>query len=154
RLDLSGVVNKYLGETEKNLERVLEHVEALDVVLLLDEGEALLARRTDVQNANDRYANLETNYLLQRLESFDGIVVITTNAERHLDAALGRRLDVIIHFPAPGAVEREALWRAHLPGDHAVGGDLLRELAGRCALTGGQIRNAVLHSSLLAMDGD
>ena len=104
RLDLPGVVNKYLGETEKNLERVLEHVEELDVVLLLDEGEALLARRTDVQNANDRYANLETNYLLQRLESFEGIVVITTNAERHLDAAFGRRLDVIIHFPAPGPV--------------------------------------------------
>jgi hypothetical protein len=152
RLDLPGVVNKYLGETEKNLERVLGHVEELDVVLLLDEGEALLARRTDVQNANDRYANLETNYLLQRLESFEGIVVITTNAERHLDSALGRRLDVIIHFPAPGPTEREALWRAHLPRDHAAGEDLLHELAGRCAFTGGQIRNAVLHASLLAID--
>jgi hypothetical protein len=152
RLDLQGVVNKYLGETEKNLERVLGHVEELDVVLLLDEGEALLARRTDVQNANDRYANLETNYLLQRLEGFDGIVVITTNAERHLDAALGRRLDVIIHFPAPGPAERAALWRAHLPRDHAAGESLLRELAGRCALTGGQIRNAVMHACLLAID--
>jgi hypothetical protein len=152
RLDLAGIVNKYLGETEKNLERVLEHVEELDVVLLLDEGDALLARRTEVQNANDRYANLETNYLLQRLESFDGIVVITTNAERHLDAALSRRLDVIIHFPAPGPAERAALWRAHLPRDHAAGEDLLRDLAGRCAFTGGQIRNVVLHASLLAID--
>lgn len=154
RLDLAGVVNKYLGETEKNLDRVLEHAEAIDAVLLIDEGDALLARRTDIQSANDRYANLETNYLLQRLESFEGIVVITTNAEQHLDAAFERRLDVVVEFPAPGPAERQALWQAHLPPDHRTPDALLSEAAARCAMTGGQVRNAVLHASLLAIDDD
>jgi hypothetical protein len=152
RLELSAVVNKYLGETEKNLDRVLTNAEALDVVLLVDEGDALLARRTDVQTANDRYANLETNYLLQRLESFEGIVVVTTNAEQRLDEAFERRLDVVIDFPAPGPQERLSIWDIHLAPRHAVDDDFLREVAGRCAMAGGQIRNAVLHASLLALD--
>lgn len=152
RLDLSAVVNKYLGETEKNLERVLGHAETLDVVLLIDEGDALLARRTEVQTSNDRYANLETNYLLQRLESFEGILVVTTNAEQRLDAALERRLDVVIDFPLPGPLERLAIWQLHLPSGHAVDGALLHEVAARCAMTGGQIHNAVAHALLLALD--
>ena len=152
RVDLAGVVDKYLGETEKNLDRVLDHGEALDVVLLIDEGEALLAQRTDVHTANDRYANLQTNYLLQRLDTFEGIVVITTNAQQHLDSAFGRRLDVVVEFPAPGPAERLRLWHAHLPPGHQVGTELLADVAARCALTGGQIRNAVLHASLLALD--
>jgi SpoVK/Ycf46/Vps4 family AAA+-type ATPase len=152
RVDLAGVVDKYLGETEKNLDRVLDHAEALDVVLLIDEGDALLAKRTEVHSSNDRYANLETNYLLQRLDTFEGIVVITTNAQQHLDSAFARRLDVVIEFPAPGPAERQRLWRAHLPSDHQVDAVLLGEAAARCALTGGQVRNAVLHASLLALD--
>ncbi|MEV5409787.1 ATP-binding protein [Thermopolyspora sp. NPDC052614] len=152
RLDLSTVVNKYLGETEKNLDRVLGHAEALDVVLLVDEGDALLTRRTGVQTANDRYANLETDYLLQRLESFEGIVVLTTNAEQHIDAAFERRLDAIVDFPAPGPAERWAIWRRHLPAGAAVDDVFLAEAAARCALTGGKIRGAVLHASLLALD--
>jgi len=111
-----------------------------------------MAQRTDVQTANDRYANLETNYLLQRLDTFEGIVVITTNAEQHLDSAFARRLDVVIEFPAPGPAERQRLWRAHLPADHQVDAELLAEAAARCPLTGGQVRNAVLHASLLALD--
>jgi hypothetical protein len=152
RLDLSAVVNKYLGETEKNLGRVLGAAESLDIVLLIDEGDALLTRRTDVQTANDRYANLETDYLLHRLESFEGILVVTTNAEQRIDEAFERRLDVVVDFAAPGPLERHAIWTLHLPPDHTVPGPLVRELAARCALTGGQIRNAVLHASLLALD--
>ncbi|MFE2880836.1 ATP-binding protein [Streptomyces roseus] len=152
RLDLSTVVNKYLGETEKNLDRVLGRAEALDVVLLMDEGDALLTRRTDVRSSHDRYANLETDYLLQRLESFEGIVVITTNAQDSIDDAFERRLDVVIDFAAPGPAERLAIWNLHLPREHGIAEPFLHDVAARCALTGGQIRNAVLHAAVLSVD--
>src|SRR5262245_58986524 len=152
RLDLSAVVNKYVGETEKNLNQVFARAEELDVILLLDEGDALLTARTDVGNANDRYANLETNYLLQRLESFDGILIVTTNAADRIDAAFQRRMDVVISFPPPDIMERWAIWQMHLPVAHAVDEALLWEINERCVFTGGQIRNAVLHASLLALD--
>jgi hypothetical protein len=151
-VDLAGVVNKYLGETEKNLDAVFAAAEELDVILLLDEGDALMTRRTDVQTANDRYANLETNFLLQRLESFDGILLITTNAGERIDSAFRRRLDVVVEFRAPDALERWSIWQLHLPASQLVPDDYLDELAGRCQLTGGQIRNAVLHATLLALD--
>ena len=151
RLDLAAIVNKYLGETEKNLDRVFTLAEELDVILLLDEGDALLAPRTGVSNSNDRYANLETNFLLQRLEAFEGILIVTTNAGDRIDAAFQRRLDVVVDFRPPEAAERWAIWHLHLPAAHAVDPDLLREVAARCTLTGGQIRNAVLHAALLAV---
>lgn len=151
RVDLAAVVNKYIGETERNLNQVLSRAEELDVVLLLDEGDALMTRRTEVRNANDRYANLETNYLLQRLETYEGIVVITTNAGQRIDQAFLRRLDVIVEFPAPEATERWLIWLNHLPQPNAVSPALLEAIAGRCVLTGGQIRNAALHATLLAL---
>jgi hypothetical protein len=153
RLDLSSVVNKYLGETEKNLERTLSRAEALDVVLLIDEGDALMARRTDIDTSNDRYANLETDFLLQRLDTFEGILIVTTNAEQRMDEAFQRRLDAVVVFSPPGPAERMAIWALHLPPSHSVDRDFLEEIAVRCALTGGQIRNAVLHASLLAHSG-
>jgi hypothetical protein len=152
RLDLSTVVNKYIGETEKNLNRVFAHAEELDVILLLDEGDALLTQRTEVSSSNDRYANLETNYLLQRLEAFEGILVVTTNASDRIDPAFARRMDVVVDFRLPEAAERWALWQLHLPAAHAVAPDFLDELAARCELTGGQIRNAVLHASTLSLE--
>lgn len=152
RLDLSSVVNKYIGETEKNLHDLFTRAEELDVILLIDEGDALLTQRTNVQTSNDRYANLETNFLLQRMESYSGIVIITTNAGDRIDSAFQRRMDVVVEFRAPEAAERWAIWQLHLPADHRVGLDVLRELTARCALSGGQIRNAVLHASLLALD--
>jgi hypothetical protein len=152
RVDLSAVVNKYIGETEKNLERVFARAEELDVILLLDEGDALMTQRTSVQSATDRYANLETNYLLQRLESFDGILIVTTNAADRIDAAFQRRMDVVVEFAPPDATERWAIWQMHLPSAHQVEQDLLYAAAQRCALTGGQIRNAALHASLLAVE--
>jgi SpoVK/Ycf46/Vps4 family AAA+-type ATPase len=154
RVDLGAVVNKYIGETEKNLHRVLSTAEELDVVLLLDEGDALLGNRTEVKSANDRYANLETNYLLQRLESYQGIVVVTTNVGEHIDKAFQRRMDVVVSFVRPGPEERWHIWRLHLPEDHTVDPDHLEDVAIRCALTGGQIRNAAVHATLLALDQD
>ena len=124
------------------------------MVLLLDEGDALMTGRTEVGNANDRYANLETNFLLQRLETFEGIVVITSNASNRIDAAFQRRIDVTVEFLPPDADARHQIWAAHLPSDHAVSPQLLEEVARRCALTGGRIRNAALHACLLALEGD
>jgi AAA+ superfamily predicted ATPase len=152
RVDLAAIINKYIGETEKNLHRVLSRAEALDVMLLLDEGDALLGHRTDVKSANDRYANLETNYLLQRLENYQGIVLITTNLVENIDRAFQRRMDVVVPFFAPQAIERLHILQLHLPTDHKVEPDYLELVAQRCALTGGQIRSAGLHASLLALD--
>lgn len=152
RLDLSQMVSKYIGETEKNLERALSRAEALDIALLLDEGDALLTQRTQVQNSTDRYANLETNYLLQRLESFEGIVFITTNAPDNIDSAFLRRMDHVVRFRAPEASERLAIWRIHLPLPNLVTSQLLHDIALRCALSGGQIRNAATDCGLTAIE--
>jgi hypothetical protein len=151
RIDLSTVVNKYLGETEKTLNALFSHAEEADAALLLDEGDALLTRRTDVHTSNDRYANLETNFLLQRLESFEGILLVTTNAGDRIDGAFRRRMDVVVDFGSPDELERWSIWHLHLPEQHEVADGLIEELAVRCALTGGQMRNAVLHASLLAL---
>ena len=152
RVDLSSVVNKYIGETEKNLNLVFSRAEELDVILLLDEGDALLTQRTNVQSSNDRYANLETNFLLQRLESFDGILLVTTNAGERIDSAFQRRMDIVINFSPPTPPERWAIWQLHLPPTHTVEFTLLEEVATRCVMTGGQIKNAALHASLLALE--
>jgi hypothetical protein len=152
RLDLAAIVNKYIGETEKSLNQVFTLAEELDVILLLDEGDSLMTQRTAVQTANDRYANLETNYLLQRLESYEGILITTTNAPERIDGAFRRRMDVVVDFGPPGPPERWAICQLHLPAAHGVEPGLLQEVAARCTLTGGQIRNAVLHASLLALE--
>ena len=153
RVDLAAIVNKYIGETEKNLHRVLSRAEALDVVLLLDEGDALLGQRTEVKSANDRYANLETNYLLQRLENYEGIVVVTTNLGDNIDPAFQRRMDVVVPFFPPRAAERLRILDVHLPGDHRIEPEYLELVARRCSLSGGQLRNAALQAALLALDG-
>lgn len=152
RVDLAAVINKYIGETEKNLHLVLTRAEELDVILLLDEGDALLGTRTDIKNANDRYANLETDYLLQKLENYQGIVIVTTNAVEKIDSAFQRRMDVVINFIPPQPQERWHIWQLHLPPNHRADSSFLEEVAIRCEITGGQIRNAALHSALLALD--
>ncbi len=144
RLDLSAVVSKYIGETERNLQRLLSAAQALDVMLLLDEGDALLAPRTEVGSSNDRYANLETNFLLQRLESHAGLVLVTTNAQARIDPAFMRRFDFVIPFRPPEVAERLRLWRAHLPQGHALSEAQLGAVAEACTLAGGQVRNVVL----------
>ena len=152
RVDLSAVVSKYIGETERNLSRLFARAEEQDIMLLLDEGDSLLTARTDVRSSNDRYANMETNYLLQRLEQYEGIILITSNAISRIDSAFQRRIDVVIDFEVPDAGQRQRLWHLHLPMSHQVSVSLLRQTALRCQLTGGQIRNAALHATLLAVD--
>ncbi|MEM7011203.1 MAG: ATP-binding protein [Verrucomicrobiota bacterium] len=151
RVDLASIVNKYIGETEKNLHRVLSRAEELDVVLLLDEGDALLGNRTEVKSANDRYANLETNYLLQRLENYQGIVVITTNVGDHIDKAFQRRMDVVVDFVKPGPEERRRIWEMHLPAEHGISREFLEEVAQACSFSGGQIRNAAAGAALASL---
>jgi len=152
RVDLAALMNKYIGETEKNLSRVLSQAEDLDVILLLDEGDSLMSRRTDVKTAQDRFANLETNYLLQRLEAYLGILVVTTNLGSAIDNAFRRRIDVIVPFHLPGPEERWRLWQVHLPSAHRIPADDIENIALRYEMTGGQIRNAAIHAALLALE--
>lgn len=152
RVDLAATVNKYLGETEKNLNQVLNAAEELDVVLLLDEGDALMANRTDVASSNDRYANLETNFLLQRVESFEGILLVTTNAADRIDRAFARRMDVVVNFRTPDEWQRYGILSLHLGNSHAIDDTWLQDAARRCSLSGGQWRNVATQARLLALE--
>jgi hypothetical protein len=155
RVDLSAVTSKYIGETEKNLSQLLALAERNEVVLLFDEADSLFGKRTDIQEANDRFANAQTNYLLQRMESYDGIAVLTSNGRSRFDDAFSRRFDAILSFPLPGPEERRALWLSHLGTGHNVTSTKLNRLSAVAELSGGQIRNAVLHSAVAAaQDGD
>lgn len=151
RVDLAAVFDKWVGETEKNLDRLLSQAEQLDVVLLFDEGDAVFASRTSVQSANDRYANLETNFLLQRIEDYTGIVLVTSNASDRIDSAFARRMDATVTFGKPAASAREAIWRIHLGLDASDQIDNLAELATAHRFTGGQIDNASRFAQLLAL---
>jgi SpoVK/Ycf46/Vps4 family AAA+-type ATPase len=157
QIDLSGVIDKYIGETEKNLERIFNEAESRNVVLFFDEADALFGSRSEVKDARDRYANQEVSYLLQRMEHFDGITVLATNLRGNLDAAFSRRMQFVIHFPDPDAATRERLWRHHV--DEA--GELDQEdridvqmLAEIVELTGGDIRNIVLAATYDAAADD
>lgn len=151
RVDLSRVVSKWVGETEKNLGRAFDEAKNSQAVLLFDEADALFAKRTEVKSSNDRYANLEVNYLLQRLEAFEGVVLLTTNSQSSIDDAFRRRLRFRIEFPAPDASERELLWQAMLPPEVPVAHDIdFVELAQRYEMTGGFIKNAVVRAAYLA----
>lgn len=146
RVDLAAVMNKYVGESEKNLGLVLDEAAASDVILLLDEADALFGRRTDGGENGERYANMLTNFLLTRIESHPGIVILTSNSRNRIDPAFTRRLDAILEFPLPGGEERLRLWQAHL-GERSPGPDACRLLAAYCDLAGGHIRNAVLNAA-------
>ena len=149
RVDLASVTSKWIGETEKNIGQLLSAAEEADVVLLFDEADSLFSSRTDVGNANDRHANSQTNYLLQRLENHEGIVILTSNARERLDSAFTRRLDAIIEFPMPDIEARREIWRAHLPQVGLAEGDI-NHLAAVIDLAGGHIRNLVLSAAVLS----
>lgn len=150
RVDLAAVVSKYIGETEKNLAQLLARAEHLDAVLLFDEADSLFGARTDVKQANDRYANMQTNYLLQRLETFHGVALLTSNSKARFDDAFLRRLDAVVEFPLPDVAERRALWSLHLGDAPSLDPALLNVVAALVDLPGGHIRNAVLTAALLA----
>ena len=151
RIDLSQVVNKYIGETEKNLGRVFDEAGRGQVMLLFDEADSLFAKRTEVRSSHDRYANLEVNYLLQRMESHDGVVVMTTNAETAIDPAFRRRIRFRIRFPAPDEQQRLALWEGMMPVEAQVADNLdLRIIAQKFPLSGGNIMNALVRAATAA----
>jgi len=150
RVDLAAVSSKYIGETEKNLSVLLAKAEEQDLILLFDEADSLFGKRTDISDSNDRFANAQTNYLLQRIETFSGIVLLTSNAKNRFDEAFTRRIDAIIDFNHPDAEERLALWYAHLGSGHLLAAEELSRLAAFADLTGGHIRNVVLMAAVLA----
>jgi hypothetical protein len=150
-IDLSTVVDKYVGETEKNLDRVFSEADGVNGVLLFDEADAIFGKRSEVHDARDRYANVEIAYLLQRMERFDGMAILTTNLRANLDEAFTRRLDVLIDFPMPDEVQRRRLWERHLAPTLPLAGELdLDFLARRFRISGGSVRNIVLAAAYLA----
>ncbi|MBG0853736.1 ATP-binding protein [Streptomyces spinoverrucosus] len=152
-VDLSTVVDKYVGETEKNLERIFTEASAVNAVLLFDEADAIFGKRSEVKDAHDRHANMESAYLLQRMESFDGIAVLTTNLRANLDEAFTRRLDVVADFPVPDAGQRLALWERCLGERLPRADDLdLRFCADRFELAGGSIRACAVTAAYLAAE--
>jgi hypothetical protein len=151
RVDLAAMTSKWIGETEKNLSAILSAAEHADVLLFFDEADALFAARTDVGDANDRFANAQTNYLLQRIEEFDGIALLASNSRDRFDPAFVRRLDAILEFPMPEAPARRALWQAHLGEGHALDAAALDRLAIAIDLAGGHIRNVVLAAAARAV---
>lgn len=149
RVDLAQIVDKYIGETEKRLDHLFREAEAAGAILLFDEADALFAKRTAVTEARDRYANLETSFLLQRLEDHAGLTILTTNLQANIDAAFHRRLGVSVEFPLPGPAERARIWDALRPASRD--GDLdLAPFAARLALSGGDIRSSMVAAILLA----
>lgn len=151
QVDLSRVVSKFIGETEKNLGLLFDAAESGHAILLFDEADALFAKRSEVKSSNDRHANQEVNYLLQRMERFRGITLLTTNHERALDAALQRRLSMHIRFAAPDVEHREKLWKAMIPSLAPLDHDIdFSALARGFAMAGGYIRNAVIRAAYVA----
>jgi hypothetical protein len=151
RVDLSKVVSKWVGETEKNLGEVFDAAEEGQLMLLFDEADSLFAKRSEVKSANDRYANLEVNYLLQRLDTFEGLAILTTNLEGSIDPAFKRRLSMRLYFPFPDEDLRAQLWEAHvMPGVPTAGKLDYAALARRFPLSGGYIRNSALRAAFLA----
>jgi len=145
------VVSKWIGETEKHLSQAFDAAERAQAILLFDEADALFGKRTEVSDAHDRYANLETAYLLSRLERFDGLAVLSTNLKQNIDPAFLRRIEFVIDFDEPTAAEREALWRCHLPPEAPLAPEVdLRELAAFYPIVGGLIKNASVSAGFLA----
>jgi hypothetical protein len=151
QIDLSSVVSKYIGETEKNLGAIFREAEQSQALLFFDEADALFGKRTEVKDAHDRYANIEVNYLLQRVEQYDGVVILATNLQRNLDEAFLRRMQEVVDFPFPDEALRERIWLGHFPSEAPREDDIdFAFLAQQFKFTGGNIKNIVLHAAFLA----
>jgi SpoVK/Ycf46/Vps4 family AAA+-type ATPase len=153
KIDLSGVVSKYIGETEKNLERIFQEGQTANAILFFDEADSLFGKRSEVKDSHDRYANIEISYLLQRMEEYDGIVILATNLRKNLDEAFIRRLHGAIEFPMPEEPDRLEIWRRTFPPEAPMADDVdLEFLAKRFKLSGGNIKNIVLEAAFFAAD--
>jgi hypothetical protein len=151
RIDLSAVVNKYIGETEKNLRRVFDAAEDSGAILLFDEADALFGKRSEVKDSHDRYANIEVGYLLQRMEAYRGLAILTTNLKTSLDVAFQRRLRFVVNFPFPDQALREAIWRTAFPARTPLVAIDNGKLA-RLNVTGGSIRNIAINAAFRAAE--
>jgi hypothetical protein len=151
RIDLSCVVSKYIGETEKNLKRVFDAAEEGGALLLFDEADALFGKRSDVKDSHDRYANIEVSYLLQRMEAYEGLAILTTNLKSSVDRGFHRRLRFVVNFPFPDAALREAIWERAFPAQAPTRGLVSKKLA-QLNMTGGSIRNIALCAAFLAAE--
>ena len=152
RIDLASVVSKYIGETEKNLERVFSKLDSTNAILFFDEADALFGKRTNVRDAHDRYANQEVSYLLQRVEEYNGLVILASNFNSNIDEAFLRRFQAIIHFPMPDAAARKQLWIQMLPPQIKLEENIhLDNIAQRNELSGGAITNVVRYACLMAL---
>lgn len=150
QIDLSTVVSKYIGETEKHLSAIFREAEMSQNLLFFDEADSLFGKRTEVSDAHDHYANLEVNYLLQRIEQYEGLVVLSTNLQRNMDEAFLRRMHDVVDFPTPDERQREQIWRRHIPQAAPLDGDVdFGFLARQFKLTGGVIKNAVMTAAFL-----
>jgi SpoVK/Ycf46/Vps4 family AAA+-type ATPase len=151
RIDLSSVVSKYIGETEKNLRRIFDAAESGGAILLFDEADALFGKRSEVKDSHDRYANIEVSYLLQRMEAYRGLAILTTNLKSALDTAFLRRIRFVVQFPFPDAAQRAEIWRRSFPPDAPIENLEFDKLA-RLNVAGGNIRNIALNAAFLAAD--
>lgn len=155
RIDLSGVVSKYIGETEKNLDRIFRAAENANAILFFDEADALFGKRSEVRDSHDRYANIEISYLLQKMEQFDGIAILATNLRGHLDDAFTRRLAFNVHFPVPDESHRQKIWDRIWPAETPLADDLDFDfMAQQFKLTGGNIKNIALAAAFYAAEDD
>jgi len=155
RIDLSAVVSKYIGETEKNLRKLFDAAEDSGAILFFDEADALFGKRSEVKDSHDRYANIEINYLLQRMESYRGLAILATNMKSALDKAFMRRLRFIVDFPFPGVDERKKIWQIIFPPETPVDQELDFDRLAKLNLTGGSIHNIALNAAFLsAQEGD
>jgi hypothetical protein len=153
RIDLATTVSKYIGETEKNLDEIFAAADGSNAILFFDEADALFGKRSEVKDSHDRYANIEVAYLLQKMESYPGAVILATNFRENIDEAFLRRLDFVVDFPFPEAEDREAIWRLLLPEGAPLATDIdIPFLANQFKLTGGNIRNVSLAGAFLAAD--
>jgi SpoVK/Ycf46/Vps4 family AAA+-type ATPase len=149
RIDLAGVVSKYIGETEKNLRRVFDAAEDSGAILFFDEADALFGKRSEVKDSHDRYANIEVSYLLQRVEAYRGLAVLATNIKTSVDTAFLRRIRFVINFPFPDAIHRAEIWRRAFPEKTPTEG-LDPTVLARLSIAGGNIRNIALNAAFLA----
>jgi SpoVK/Ycf46/Vps4 family AAA+-type ATPase len=155
RVDLATIVSKYIGETEKNLDRIFGAADGSNAILFFDEADALFGKRSEISDSHDRYANIEVAYLLQKMEGYAGAVILATNYRRNIDDAFVRRLDFVIDFPFPEAEDRKRIWRLLLPTEAPLGDDLdIDFLATQFKLSGGSIRNCSLSAAFQAADDD
>ena len=151
KIDLSGVVSKYIGETEKNLSKIFHEAETSNAILFFDEADALFGKRTQVSDAHDRYANIETSYLLQKMEEYEGVVILATNLRENMDDAFTRRIRFIVEFPFPDTASRLEIWKTHFPQEAPVSDGVDYEfLSKQFQIAGGNIKNIVLNSAFLA----